>query len=113
MCIDSSSTHNFIHCKVDKELNLFLYSSLEFHVMVVNGGTINFSRKCHNIKLNMGEYVLNSPVLGCRCCIMSPMVTIFGDDNFSFSRKFHELFIGRKGNLIKGHHKETKKNNML
>ena len=29
--------------------------------MVTNGGTINFSRKCHNIKLNMGEYVLNSP----------------------------------------------------
>ena len=31
--------------------------------MVANGGTINFSRKCHNIKLTMGEYVLNSPML--------------------------------------------------
>ena len=31
--------------------------------MVANGGTINFSRKCHNIKLSMGEYVLNSPML--------------------------------------------------
>ena len=28
-----------------------------------NGGTINFSRKCPNIKLTMGEYVLNSPIL--------------------------------------------------
>ena len=31
--------------------------------MVENGGTINFSRKCHNIKLTMGDYVLNSPML--------------------------------------------------
>jgi len=31
--------------------------------MVASGGTINFSRKCHNIKLSMGEYVLNSPML--------------------------------------------------
>ena len=31
--------------------------------MVANGGTINFSGKCHNIKLTKGEYVLNSPML--------------------------------------------------
>ena len=31
--------------------------------MVANGGTINFSRKCHNIKLTMGEYVFNSPII--------------------------------------------------
>jgi len=31
--------------------------------MVSSGQTINFSRKCHNIKLSMGEYVLNSPML--------------------------------------------------
>lgn len=31
--------------------------------MVASGGTINFSRKCHNIKLSMGEYVLNRPML--------------------------------------------------
>ena len=36
---------------------------VEFQVMVVNEGTINFSEKCHNIKLTMGEYVLNSPIL--------------------------------------------------
>ena len=63
MLIDSGSTHNFIHCKVAKELNCFLYSAPECQVMVANGGTINFSRKCHNIKLTMGEYVLNSPML--------------------------------------------------
>ena len=63
MLIDLCSTHNFIYCKVVKELNCFLYPSLECQVMVENGGTINCSRKCHNIKLNMGEYVLTSPML--------------------------------------------------
>ena len=61
--IDSGSTHNFIHCKVAKELNFFLYPALECQVMVANGGTINFSRKFHNIKLSRGEYVLTSPML--------------------------------------------------
>ena len=31
--------------------------------MVANGGTINCSGKCHNIKIAMGEYVLNIPML--------------------------------------------------
>ena len=61
--IDSGSTHNFIHCKVAKELNCFLYPAIECQVMVANGGTINCSGKCHNIKLTMGEYLLNSPML--------------------------------------------------
>eukprot|EP00253_Pinus_taeda_P026754 PITA_26754 len=61
--IDSGSTHNFIHCKVAKELNCFLYLAPECQVMVENGGTINCSGKCHNIKLSMGEYVLTSPML--------------------------------------------------
>ena len=62
MLIDSGSTHNFIHCKVAKELNCFLYLAPESQVMIANGGTINCSRKCHNIKLSMGEYVLTSPM---------------------------------------------------
>ena len=61
--IDSGSTDNFIHCKISKELNLFLYPALECQVMVANGRTINYSGKCHNIKLKMGEYVLNIPIL--------------------------------------------------
>ena len=52
--IDSDSTHNFFHCKVAKELNCFLYPAPECQAMVANGGTINCSVKCHNIKLTMG-----------------------------------------------------------
>jgi len=61
--IDSGSTHNFIHCKIAKELNCFLYLAPECQVMVASGDTINCFGKCHNIKLSMGEYVLNSPML--------------------------------------------------
>lgn len=61
--IYSGSTHNFIHCKIAKELNCFLYPALECQVMVASGGTINCSGKCHHIKLSMGEYVLNSQIL--------------------------------------------------
>jgi len=41
--IDLGSTHNFIHCKIAKELNCFLYPAPECQVMVASGGTINFS----------------------------------------------------------------------
>ena len=61
--IDLGSTHNLIHCKIAKELNCFLYPTPKCQVMVANGGTINFSRKFHNIKLTIGEYVLNIPMI--------------------------------------------------
>ena len=51
---DSDSTHTFIHCKVAKELNGFLYPTPECQVMVANEGAINSSGKFHKIKLTMG-----------------------------------------------------------
>ena len=39
--IDSSSTDNFIHYKLAKVLNCFVYPVPEFQVMIANGGTIN------------------------------------------------------------------------
>ena len=63
MLIDYGSTHNFIHCKLAKFLNYFVYPTPEFQVMIANGGTINCSGKCHNINIAMGEYVLNSPMI--------------------------------------------------
>jgi hypothetical protein len=43
--IDSGSTHNFIHYKLAKHLNLFVYLVPEFQVMIADGGTINCSGK--------------------------------------------------------------------
>ena len=43
--IDSDSTHNFIHYKLAKDLNCFVYPAPEFQVMIANGGTINCSGK--------------------------------------------------------------------
>jgi hypothetical protein len=61
--IDSSSTHNFIHYKLAKYLNCFVYPVPEFQVMIVDGGTVNCSRKCNKINLTMGEYVMKSPMI--------------------------------------------------
>ena len=61
--IDSGSTHNFIHYKLSKALNCFVYPVREFQVMIANGETINFSRKCNKTNLTMGEYVMNSPMI--------------------------------------------------
>jgi hypothetical protein len=61
--IDSGSTHDFIHYKLAKALNCFVYPALEFQVMIADGGTINCSRKCNKINLTMGEYVMNSPMI--------------------------------------------------
>jgi hypothetical protein len=61
--IDSGSTHNFIHYKLAKYLNFFVYPAPEFEVMIADGGTINCSGKCNKINLNMGEYVMNSPMI--------------------------------------------------
>ena len=60
---DSGSTHNFIHCKIAWYLNCFIYPTLEFQVMVVDGGTIYFLGKFHKIDLSMGEYVLNRSII--------------------------------------------------
>jgi hypothetical protein len=61
--IDSGSTHNFIHYKLAKALNCFVYPTPEFQVMIVDGGTINCLGKCNKINLTMEEYVLNSPMI--------------------------------------------------
>ena len=47
--IDSGGNHNFIHSKISKELNYFLYPAPECQVMVSNGGTINYSQKFSNV----------------------------------------------------------------
>jgi hypothetical protein len=61
--IDSSSTHNFIHYKLAKALNFFVYQMPELQVMIADGGTMNCSGKCNKINLTMGEYVMNSPMI--------------------------------------------------
>jgi hypothetical protein len=61
--IDSGITHNFIHYRLTKALNYFIYPAPEFQVIITDGGTINYSGKCYKINLTMGEYVMNSPII--------------------------------------------------
>ena len=103
--IDSGSTHKFIHFKVAKELNCFLYPAPEFQVVVANGGTINCSGKCHNIKLAMGEYVLNSPILsipmgGVYVVLEVQWLQSLGTVAFNFQELFLKFFLeGREVEL--------------
>jgi hypothetical protein len=43
MLIDFGSTHNFMNCKLANNINCFVYPSVEFQVMIADGGTINCS----------------------------------------------------------------------
>ena len=105
--IDSGSTHNFIHYKVAKELNCFLYPAPECQVMVENGGTINCSGKCHNIKLTMGEYVLNSPMLsipmgGVDVVLGLQWLQYLETTNFNFQEFFLKIFSEGKEIALQG-----------
>eukprot|EP00253_Pinus_taeda_P002551 PITA_02551 len=105
--IDLGSTHNFIHCKIAKELNCFLYPAPECQVMVANGGTKNCSRKCNNIKLTMGEYVLNSPMLSIPMGSVDVVVEVqwlqsLGTIAFNFQELFLNFFWEAKEVELRG-----------
>eukprot|EP00253_Pinus_taeda_P033987 PITA_33987 len=105
--IDSRSTHNFIHCKVAKELNCFLYPSTECQVMVANGGMINCSGKCHNIKIFMGEYALTSPMLsipmgGADVVLGVQWLQSLGTIDFNFQEIFMKFSTKRKEVELRG-----------
>ena len=86
--------------------------------MVANGGSINFSGKCHNIKLTMGEYVLNSPMLsiamgGVDVVLGVQWLQSLGMVAFNFQELFLNFFFRRKGSQIMGYCGEAGKDNKL
>jgi hypothetical protein len=62
LLIDSSSTHNFINKRLATHINCFIYPTLEFQVLIVDGGTVSCSGKCHSIKVSMGDYQIDTPM---------------------------------------------------
>ena len=103
--IDYGSTHNFIHYKLAKDLNFFVYPAPKFQVMIADGGSIFFFWKCHSIKLNTGEQILDSPMIFIQ---MGGVDVVLGVQwlqslgtmalNFQESRSFLGIFLGWKGN---------------
>jgi len=53
MLIDFGNTINFINYKLAKLLNRFVFLVPKFQVIISNGGTLKFSRKSHNVNINM------------------------------------------------------------
>jgi len=105
--IDSGSTHNFIHYKLAKALNCFVYPMLEFQVMIADGGTINCSGKCNKINLTMGEYVMNSPMIVIPMCGTDVILGIqwlqsLGTMAFNFQELFMKFSLEGKGIELRG-----------
>ena len=105
--IDSGSTHNFIHSKIAKNLNCFIYPTPEFQVMVAEGNTINCAGKCHNINLSMGEYVLKSPMIsipmgGVNVVLGVQWLQYLGMISFNFQQLFMKFFSEGKEFELKG-----------
>ena len=68
---------------------------------VANGGTINWSGKCHNMKLTMGEYVLISPMLsipmrGVDVVLGVQWLQSLGTVAFNFQELFLKFFLEGK-----------------
>jgi hypothetical protein len=58
--INSSSTHNFIHCPVSKETHCYVHVVDNFQIMIANGDMMKYGRKFENVKLQMEDYFLKS-----------------------------------------------------
>ena len=82
--------------------------------MIANGGTINWSGKCHNINLAMGEYVLNSPMIaipmgGANVVLGVQWLQSLG----TLDSNFWKLYMGRKRIWVKWYHMKTNKGDKL
>ena len=69
--------------------------------MVVDGKTINYAGKCHNINLSMGEYVLKSPMIsipmgGVDVVLGVQWLQYLGTISFNFQELFMKLFLKGK-----------------
>ena len=70
------------------------------------------------ININMGEYVLNSPMMvipmgGVDVLLGVQWLQSLGTTTFNFSEDFNEIFLGRKIICAKWHHRETKQGDKL
>jgi hypothetical protein len=99
--IDSGSTHNFIHYKLAKALNCFIYPAPEFQVMFAYGGTISCSGKCNKINLTMGEYVMNSPMIDIPMVVLQWLQSL-GTMDFNFQEIFMKFSLEGKEIELRG-----------
>ena len=82
--------------------------------MITDEGTINCSGKFHNINLDMGEYVLNSPMIsipmgGVDVALGFQWLQSLGTVDFNFQK----LFMGRKIMWVNWYHKKTNQRDKL
>eukprot|EP00253_Pinus_taeda_P022340 PITA_22340 len=97
--IDSGSTHNFIHQKVAKAVHCFVRAVSNFQVQIANGGTTKCEGRCENVKLQMGDYQLNTHMFsihmgGCDIVLSAEWLRTLGP----ITMDFQELYMSFKHN---------------
>jgi hypothetical protein len=100
--IDSGSTHNFIHYKLAKALNFFVYPASKFQVMIADRGTINCSGKCNKINIIVGEYVMNIPMGGADVVLGIQWLQSLGTMDFNFQELFIKFSLKGKEIELRG-----------
>ena len=53
--VDSGSTHNFIHYRIAQETNCYIRAANNFQIMIANGGSMKCSRRCENVRFQIGH----------------------------------------------------------
>jgi hypothetical protein len=91
--INFSSTHNFLHCKLAKALNSFIYPMPKFQDMIANGGTINFLGKIHKINITM----IAIPMGGVDVILGVQWLQSLGTMDLNFQELFMKFSLEGKG----------------
>ena len=58
--IDNGSTNNFINRSKAQYLHIFIHLINNFHLLIANGRIMKCCGHCENVKLQMGDYHLNT-----------------------------------------------------
>ena len=60
--VDSGSKHNFIDSRVAKQLNIFIYPTIIFQVLIPGNKTTLWDGKCHKVELARKDCTLRFPM---------------------------------------------------
>ena len=58
--VDSASTHNFTHKKVEEDTHFYVHLVSNFQIMITNGGMMKCGGRYENVLLQLGDYHLKT-----------------------------------------------------
>jgi hypothetical protein len=100
--VDSGNTHNFIHCHISQETHCYIHVVNNFQIMIANGGSMKCGGCCENVRLQIGDYHLQSHMFsidmgGCDVVLgadwlrtLGPILMDFKDLTMQFDHEGHQ-----------------------